>query len=764
MEEPSQEMHNSPNSTPAPSLQVEEPSQELYNAPDSPCLGHLNWKNFHALLIGIDEYPPELRPLGGAVRDMENMKKFLVAAFDVPEGSNLDIRQLKNKDATRANIISEIRKLKTSGLVKMNDAILIFYAGHGATMPPPEGWPGHSATPPAEGWPEAAEIQCIVASDVKISQENRKYFANGVVLDRTLAALLHDLADSKGNNITVILDCCHSGSGTRDALEPEIVRGVEFKDPEGTRITVQKDYDQETWDKFIDSGRGSVIDHKYRHAGLSSHVLLAACGSKEKASDGYSFTQALLDYLGTASLEALSYVVLMRNIDPKNRLKLQHPICEGNGKNSIFFDVKEINVGRPTYDVIKENGRLILCAGEILGIIPNTEFAVYTSKVFTINSTLLGNFIVDSVGTTTSSLKCTPAEFELIEHDSAVASPTTPSQNKFSVHVADGSICSCVEVAIAKENPEDRCGRPQLNTDGPSNNLDLILGLSGGEVNFFYPPLSKVGTLGLERLHFTFPPDPTLICRVLRSAAHFFMYLNHRPQNSILRSGVEVHLCELEETNGYQIMGGKIRREMQSKRRLNPNELLRYEVEAAKAGASLDTVPAYGIEIINKNKDVDLFVWAFFFDCSTLEIRQYYEPPVVAGKTMVDPTLPSRKNNLEPLPIALNFRNGGGQLLRLQLYDQQLLDVGFLQIFLSTKYLGGGLSSIAQAPPLIHIDGSWAGFRKIRLYEGPTKQFERGHSDIWDVITIPLVQRATGEHQPKDNPVATNLYDQYSHS
>ncbi|PPQ87166.1 hypothetical protein CVT25_014703 [Psilocybe cyanescens] len=695
MEEPSQEMHNTPNSTPAPSLQVEEQSQEMHKGPDSPpswsfglekvspylVANHIDVHrllSFHALLIGIDEYPPELRPLGGAVRDMENMKKFLVAAFDVPGGSNLDIRQLKNKDATHANIISEIRKLKTSGLVKMNDAILIFYAGHGATMPPPEGWPGHSATPPADGWPEAAEIRCIVASDVKISQANRKYFANGVVLDHTLAALRHDLADSKGNNITVILDCCHSGSGTRDALEPEIVRGVEFKDPEWTRITVQKDYYQETWDKFIDSGRGSVIDHKYRHAGLSSHVLLAACGSKEKASDGYSFTQALLDYLGTASLDALSYVVLMRNIDPKNHLKLQHPICEGNGKDSIFFDVKEINVRRPTYDVIKENGRLILCAGEILGIIPNTEFAVYTSKVFTINN--------------------------------------------------------------------------------------IILGLSGGEVNLFYPPLSKVRTLGLERLHFTFPPDPTLICRVLRSAAHFFMYLNHKPQNSILRSGVEVHLCELEETNGYQIVGGKIRREMQSKHCLKPNELLRYEVKAAKARASLDTAPAYGIEIINKNKDLDLFVWAFFFDYSTLEIRQYYEPPVVAGKTMVDPTLPSYKDNAKPLPVTLNFRNGGGQLLRLQLYDQQLLDVGFLQIFLSTKYLGGELSSIAQAPLLIHIDGLWAGFPKSRIYEDPTKRLEREHIDIWDVITIPLGQRATGEHQPKDNLVATNLYNQYSSS
>lgn len=61
-----------------------------------------------------------------------------------------------------------------------------------------------------------------------------------------------------------------------------------------------------------------MVDYKYRHAGLESHVLLAACGSEEKASDGYSFTQGLLDYLKRASLSALSYVGLIRGIDLKN--------------------------------------------------------------------------------------------------------------------------------------------------------------------------------------------------------------------------------------------------------------------------------------------------------------------------------------------------------------------------------------------------------------------------------------------------------------
>ncbi|KIM84931.1 hypothetical protein PILCRDRAFT_817762 [Piloderma croceum F 1598] len=36
------------------------------------------------------------------------------------------------------------------------------------------------------------------------------------ILDLTINGLIHELENKRGGNITVILDCCHSGSGTRD--------------------------------------------------------------------------------------------------------------------------------------------------------------------------------------------------------------------------------------------------------------------------------------------------------------------------------------------------------------------------------------------------------------------------------------------------------------------------------------------------------------------------------------------------------------------
>ncbi|KAI0030607.1 peptidase C14, caspase domain-containing protein, partial [Vararia minispora EC-137] len=158
-----------------------------------------------ALLIGIDNYASaDLNSLPGVVNDVNDMKSFLTGAFDSVDGFALDIKVIRNQEATAEKIRSAVESLRTNDVIKRGDPILIYYAGHGSTLPPPEGWPGHDV-----------EIQCLVGYDAFCSERDGKYLVEGVVPDRTLAALLHRLADAKGNNITVILDCCHSGSGTR---------------------------------------------------------------------------------------------------------------------------------------------------------------------------------------------------------------------------------------------------------------------------------------------------------------------------------------------------------------------------------------------------------------------------------------------------------------------------------------------------------------------------------------------------------------------
>jgi hypothetical protein len=55
----------------------------------------------------------------------------------------------------------------------------------------------------------------------------------------------------------------------------------------------------------------------FLHGGLRSHVLLAACGAKEKAKEEQGqgvFTRALLEILRTVSANTVTYTDLLRRI------------------------------------------------------------------------------------------------------------------------------------------------------------------------------------------------------------------------------------------------------------------------------------------------------------------------------------------------------------------------------------------------------------------------------------------------------------------
>ena len=108
---------------------------------------------------------------------------------------------------------------------------------------------------------------------------------------------------------TVILDCCHSGSGTRNP-DPTL---------KARRIHVGKvpsNLDQNIWSVFESSDvrqRGVVVHSDFARKGLRSHVLLAACRPQELAYERTSrgvFTVALLETLVKFGIDKLTYATL----------------------------------------------------------------------------------------------------------------------------------------------------------------------------------------------------------------------------------------------------------------------------------------------------------------------------------------------------------------------------------------------------------------------------------------------------------------------
>jgi hypothetical protein len=106
---------------------------------------------------------------------------------------------LRNEEATRDAIVGAIRKLATNPAIKENDPILIFYAGHGAEVKAPLGWPPNNAT---------GLVQMLVPHDFVWSGSDSCIRGQGI-LDITLSQLLADLAKAKSDNIvSVFFLCC----------------------------------------------------------------------------------------------------------------------------------------------------------------------------------------------------------------------------------------------------------------------------------------------------------------------------------------------------------------------------------------------------------------------------------------------------------------------------------------------------------------------------------------------------------------------------
>jgi len=118
------------------------------------------------------------------------MQQYLEDELKVPKSH---IRKLHDAQATRAAIIAEFVALATNPDITPNDPILIYYAGHGASCPPPLGWEAGGAD---------SKTQMLIPHDYHTTVDDDKVHG---IPDRTLAALITRIAKVKGDNIVRLL-------------------------------------------------------------------------------------------------------------------------------------------------------------------------------------------------------------------------------------------------------------------------------------------------------------------------------------------------------------------------------------------------------------------------------------------------------------------------------------------------------------------------------------------------------------------------------
>lgn len=303
-------------------------------------------ERFFALLIGITEYA-HVPPLEGCLHDVAQAGAFL-DDLGVPARQ---VRTLTNADATRDGIIDAIRcHLIDNDAIGAGDEVLLMFSGHGAQMVDPLG-----RSP-------SGYVESLVAHD------SGPGGAFGIP-DTTVGALLAQIA-RRGPGITVVLDCCHSGSGTR-ATRPGRAR-LTMPDPR----PVPLDLDAEIRAAAPPMGESEP------------YTLLAACRDRELAIehveevDGIGIMRGLFSWrLFRTLAEAppgLSYAELMERVGRQvtEVAHGQHPQCEGQRDRVVFGGA---DVRRDAFYRVDDvtASRLILDGGSVAGVTRGARLAVY---------------------------------------------------------------------------------------------------------------------------------------------------------------------------------------------------------------------------------------------------------------------------------------------------------------------------------------------------------------------------------------------------
>ncbi|KAK0442692.1 caspase domain-containing protein [Desarmillaria tabescens] len=374
-----------------------------------------------ALIIGINEYQ-HFEHLKGAVPDANAIADLLRKDLKVPTER---IKLLTDEYATGSAILEELRAFKDNKqIVKDKTAILIYFAGHGSRVKAPNNWPGWKTD---DGY---IELLCPVDGEkgVPDSACGGELVKGECISDQRISDILRKLSDAKGNNITLICDCCHSAGLNRgddsdsDDLDSnesdpsELVRGVDDIESNPTQCDTQPILPEcgngETREGYPNV---KVPSREGFRASWDSHVFLAACLSDQKAretSEGGKFTTALLKVLkGTYQGHIhthLTYRALASKVvaEMLNMGSQQTPFIYGKHIHRCIFTRSGEAVSRPMipcYNVKSTNKGIqefYLRAGHSVSVLEDSIYDIYDTDLPTPQSRPLIMAKISSINST----------------------------------------------------------------------------------------------------------------------------------------------------------------------------------------------------------------------------------------------------------------------------------------------------------------------------------------------------------------------------
>jgi hypothetical protein len=301
-----------------------------------------------ALLIGA-----QTNGLTGVLHDVAAVRQVL-------DRRGFRIEELTGPAASRDGILEAYRKLIADA--RGDDAVVVYYSGHGGLLPPPDG--GN----PGLGAPPRPELQFIVPDDYDDSTDGDFRGITGVELSVLLARLT-----SITPNATVLLDCCHAAHMSRTSIRriKSLLRGPAAP-PRATYEGVRA---------HIAGLNGSFRDP----VSNPYAVRLVACSPLQSAWEGPNrdgvqmglFTDGLCRALEATEGMRVNWSTLVDVVrrDIQTFVLTQRPEAEGPSTR-MPFETDQIEPLAALPVVVTGPGRIVLLGAPLLDVQVGDEFIV----------------------------------------------------------------------------------------------------------------------------------------------------------------------------------------------------------------------------------------------------------------------------------------------------------------------------------------------------------------------------------------------------
>ena len=327
----------------------------------------------HALLFGIQDYPHlDGQNLAGPRNDIIEIGLLLMDRYAFPDDhvsayfdTELDDKTVLKGHVSRESVLEGFRELEER--VDKDDIVVVCYAGHGSRTVQNGQW-----------------IESLVPSDSGRPSPVGDDSKNRDIYDLEVNDWIRKL-NEKTANLTLIFDCCHSGSVSRNPFV-DVVREVP-EDTRGSSASLSDEALAERAARLAESSARLLQDRRRA-------LVLAACRAEEKAKEhrvttgAHTYTHGVFSYFLSSALKdpapGMTWRGLFESIAPQisTLYPSQHPQIEGPWDQTLFgtdeyrprsyLRVKEITqhrgeVGIGTADD-PAGDRLVLAGGAAQGV------------------------------------------------------------------------------------------------------------------------------------------------------------------------------------------------------------------------------------------------------------------------------------------------------------------------------------------------------------------------------------------------------------